>query len=88
LNPGECRPLSAVVEFVGWTVLNGGNAITTNPPLSTSFVDATGDTIVNVKVGLRYQINCRGSFYAGYGRALTSQTWYEDVFRAEYRMAF
>ena len=88
LNPGECRPLSAVVEFVGWTVLNGGTAITTNPPLSTAFTDATGDTILNVKVGLRYQVNSRGSLYAGYGRALTSQTWYEDVFRAEYRLAF
>jgi hypothetical protein len=88
LNPNDCRPLSAVVEFVGWTVLNGGNAITTNPPLATSFVDATGDTIVNVKVGLRYRVNCRDSLYAGYGRALTSQTWYDDVFRVEYRRAF
>ncbi len=88
LNPCDNRPLSAVVEFVGWTVLNGGNAITTNPPLATTFVDATGDTIVNAKVGLRYQVNCRGSFYVGYGHALTSQTWYEDVMRAEYRLAF
>lgn len=88
LNPYDCRPLSAVVEFVGWTVLDGGSAITTNPPLATSIVDATGDTIVNVKVGLRYRVNCCGSIYAGYGRALTDQTWYDDVFRAEYRLAY
>lgn len=88
LNPNDCRSLSAVVEFVGWTVLNGGTAITTNPPVVTSLEDATGDTIINAKVGLRYRLNCRDSLYAGYGRALTSQTWYEDVFRFEYRQAF
>src|SRR6185436_20820427 len=31
LNPCDCRPVSAVVELVGWTVLDGGTAITTPP---------------------------------------------------------
>jgi len=87
LNDCACRPLSAVVEFVGWTVLNGGTAITTSPT-STLFTDATGDTIVNAKLGLRYQLNCSDSIYAGYGRALTEETWYEDVLRVEFRRAF
>lgn len=86
LNPCDCRQLSGVVEFVGWTVLDGGTAITT-PPVTT-FTDATGDTIANAKVGLRYRFNGIDSIYAGYGRALTVEQWYEDVFRFEYRRAF
>lgn len=87
LNPESCHPLYGVAEFVGWTVLNGGTAITTSPT-NTLFTDATGDTIVNVKVGLRWQLNCSDSLYAGYGRALTEQSWYEDVLRVEFRRAF
>lgn len=86
LNPCDCHPLSAVVEFVGWTVLEGGTAISTPP--TTFFTDATGDTIANVKAGLRYRLNCLDSLYAGYGHALTTETWYSDVIRFEYRRAF
>lgn len=86
MNPCDCHPVSAVVEFVGWTVLDGGTAITT-PPV-TLFTDATGDTIANAKVGLRYRVNDLDSLYAGYGHALTHEAWYQDVFRFEYRRAF
>jgi hypothetical protein len=86
LDPCSCQPCSLVVEMVGWTVLEGMTAITTPP--TTLFTDATGDTIVNAKVGVRYQLNCQDSLYAGYGHALTSETWYSDVFRFEFRHAF
>jgi hypothetical protein len=83
-----CWTITPVVEFVGWTVLEGqvtefdaaGNVL--GP------VDATGDTIVNVKVGARITECCGGGFYAGYGRSLTGDRWYEDIIRVEYRWAF
>jgi hypothetical protein len=86
LNPCDCHPVSAVIELVGWTVLHGGTAITT-PPV-TVFANAAGDTIANAKLGLRWNLNCCNSLYAGYGRALTTEQWYEDVLRLEYRRAF
>jgi hypothetical protein len=85
-NPCDCRPVSAVAEIVGWTVLHGGTAITTLP--TTLFTDAAGDTIVNAKFGLRVSLNDQDSIYAGYGHALTDETWYEDVIRLEFRRAF
>jgi hypothetical protein len=78
------RNVSAVTEFVGWTVLHGGSAITTPGPV-TRFVDATGDTIVNAKVGLRTRLSENYDLYAGYGRAITGDTWYSDMLRLELR---
>lgn len=80
-----CRPLSVVFETVGWTVLEGATGITTFPPLRTQFTSAVGDTIVNAKVGFRWQLTPDTDLYAGYGHALTSETWYEDNFRIELR---
>jgi len=87
LDPCDDRSLSAVAEFVGWTVLDGGSAITTPGPV-TRFVDATGDTIVNAKVGLRWRWSETVDLYGGYGKALTEQTWYSDMFRIELRRSF
>ncbi len=83
-----CRPLSAVFEVVGWTVLEGGTGITTFPPLATQLTSAVGDTIVNAKVGFRWQLTPNADVYAGYGHALTRETWYEDNFRIELRWLF
>lgn len=80
-----CRPLSVVFETVGWTVLEGATGITTFPPLRTQFASAVGDTIVNAKVGFRWQLTPDTDLYAGYGHALTRETWYEDNFRIELR---
>ncbi|MFN9718821.1 MAG: hypothetical protein ACK58L_09020 [Planctomycetota bacterium] len=79
--------LSAVTEFVGWTVLNGGSAITTPGPV-TRFVDADGATIVNLKAGLRWNLTEDYDLYAGYGRALTEETWYSDMLRLELRWSY
>jgi hypothetical protein len=49
--------------------------------------DASGTDIVNLKIGVRVGID-RGSFYAGYGRALTDAAWYTDIVRFEYRYSF
>lgn len=84
LNSDSCcqtRRLAAITELVGWSVLGGQESNQTN------VFDATGDSILNAKVGLRYTMN-EHSFYLGYGHALTSQAWYEDIMRLEYRLAF
>jgi hypothetical protein len=69
---------------VGWTVLDGKefNADTGQ------ILDASGDTIVNAKMGVRLWWGNQNSFYLGYGRALTGDVWYKEIFRAEYRLAF
>lgn len=71
--------LAPVVELVGWRVLSG---FETPPP-----TDSSGTNIVNLKVGLRANVR-RGSFYIGYGHALTDASWYDDIVRFEYRYRF
>ncbi len=63
-------------------------------------VDVAGATIVNYKIGLRFglgnyrqagggsALNDRHSFYIGYGRAITGDHWYRDMFRLEYNLWF
>ena len=79
----SCQPsFSPVLEFVGWTVLDG---LATAADGSASSV--SGDTIVNAKLGVR--ANFKGDqLYAGFGQALTTQHWYEQIFRIEYRFQF
>jgi hypothetical protein len=74
--------ISPIVEFVGWSVLDG-------QVLNASGVGATVEdaatTIVNAKVGVRTLFKSNGStLYLGYGHALTGQNWYEDFARVEY----
>jgi hypothetical protein len=73
--------LAPVVELVGWHVLDGNQTSATGSP------DADGTNIVNLKIGARFFVD-RGSFYAGYGHALTDAAWYTDVVRFEYRYSF
>jgi hypothetical protein len=48
---------------------------------------AAGDTIINAKFGLR--LTCKGDqLYAGFGQAVTSQHWYQQIARIEYRIQF
>ena len=83
------RKISPVVEVVGWTVLDGLASRSINGTGATAMVkDATGDTIVNLKLGTRVYFSRCDSFYAGYGRALTGDAWYEDIARLEYRRTF
>ncbi|HLJ93858.1 MAG TPA: hypothetical protein VKU02_11785 [Gemmataceae bacterium] len=79
--------VSPVAEFVGWTVLDGKESAVT-PSGLVAIRDAAGDTIVNVKLGLRLRLDSLGDFYAGYGRSLTGERWYENTFRFEFRLFF
>ncbi len=79
--------IAPVAEFVGWTVLSGKESAVA--PSGRVIVEgAAGDTIVNAKLGLRFTWDGRGDFYAGYGRALTGDRWYENTFRLEFRLFF
>jgi hypothetical protein len=73
-------PFRPVAEFVGWTVLDGLELPEPGPS-----VDASGTSIVNVKLGARFPVSCDSDLYLGYGRALTNDVWYEDILRVEWR---
>jgi hypothetical protein len=76
--------LAPVIEFVGWTVLNGKEFAAPEGVVKS----AGGDTIVNGKFGLRAYFGENSSIYAGYGRALTGEWWYKEIVRVEYRLDF
>jgi hypothetical protein len=84
--------VAPVGEVVGWTVLSGKEL---DPNVGA--VSAVGDTIVNAKVGVRIGFGSvrpgsayptRSDLYIGYGRALTGEVWYKNMFRVEYRLNF
>ena len=81
-----CFRISPVVEMLGWSVLSGKEFTGLETPIP-MVVDAAGTTIVNAKVGVRLEAGAQ-SLYVGYGRALTSDIWYRDIFRVEYRLQF
>jgi hypothetical protein len=82
----EKLQVAPVLEMVGWYVLSG---FETNPasPTANGAQTVGGTSIVNLKAGFRFNFG-RNSVYVGYGHAVTHATWYEDIFRAEYRIAF
>ena len=79
--------VSPVVEAVGWSVLGGQKTVFDAANVA-SAVNASGDTIINLKAGVRVGNYAGHSFYAGYGRCLTGDTWYDEIFRLEYRKMF
>ena len=90
-HQGETFSIIPTVEVVGWTFLNGKKF---NPIDGVS--SARGDTIVNVKPGVRIGLGegsgpammQRQSIYAGFGIPITGDQFYSDLFRVEYRMVF
>jgi hypothetical protein len=83
---GSCM-FTPVAEVVGWTVLNGKETVV--PPSGVAFVqDAAGQTIVNLKLGVRMRCDDQSDLYVGYGRALTGDRWYADIVRVEFRRFF
>ena len=74
--------ISPIVEFVGWSVLDGQVFNTSG---NTPVAENAATTIVNLKVGVRTMFKSNGStLYLGYGHALTGQSWYQDLARIEY----
>jgi hypothetical protein len=75
--------VAPVIEFVAWHVFGGLETGANNV-----IQPAGGTNIVNIKVGARMGFHNGSSIYAGYGHALTSQIWYENLLRVEYRYSF
>jgi hypothetical protein len=76
---GDHVRFAPVVELVGWRVIDG---------FSTVDGEIDGVNIVNLKIGGRFVFRDRSSVYVGYGRGLTDDVWYHDVFRLEFRHGF
>jgi hypothetical protein len=87
LPPVRGVQLSPVATVVGWTVLGGKESVLRQSGLVT-IDDAAGETIVNVKLGVRAQFERFGDVYLGYGRPLTGDRWYENTLRLEWRLPF
>lgn len=75
-----------VIELVGWTFLDGRSRFVRNG--APQVVDATGDTVINLKIGSRFKIGENQDLYVGYGHALTNDRLYRDILRAELRFRF
>jgi hypothetical protein len=79
---GERFRLAPVIEVVGWNVTGGLQTGPNTPSV------ASGTNIVNLKIGARMEFGGRSSLYVGYGKALTSADWYDQIVRVEYRYSF
>lgn len=75
--------VAPVLELVGWHVFGG---LQTN--IANQVQSGAGINIFNVKLGARVNFSGNNSIYAGYGRGLTSNIWYRNLFRIEYRHSF
>jgi len=71
--------MAGVLELVGWNVQGG---------FATGETNTDGVNVVNLKIGPRFSFGEHHSLYVGYGIALTSQNWYREILRTEYRYAF
>lgn len=75
--------LAPVLELVGWHVFGGLQTNSANQVQS-----GAGTNIFNAKLGARLSFSGSNSIYAGYGRGLTSNIWYRNLFRIEIRHSF
>ncbi len=89
VHEDDQRRIAPVLEVVGWTLLGGLSSSSPDGTAANLRLQQTdGQTIVNAKLGLRITDTRLGSLYAGYGRGLTDEVWYRDIFRLEYRLMF
>ena len=75
--------VTPVFELVSWHVFGGLQAGSNSVVQS-----AAGINVLNAKLGARASFSHGSSIYAGYGRSLTSDVWYKNLFRVEYRRVF
>ena len=57
-------------------------------PDNHGFLEANGDTIVNLKFGVRTYFGQWSDLYVGYGHSVTGSRWYSDIVSVEYRLKF
>jgi hypothetical protein len=83
----EHYTITPAAEFVGWTLLDGKETVV--PPSGVAFIhDAGGETILNAKLGVFVKFGDRADIYAGYGRPLTGDRWYENTLRLQFRLFY
>jgi hypothetical protein len=75
--------VTPVLELVAWHVFGGLQTGNDNVVQS-----AAGINVFNIKIGARLNFGNGNSIYAGYGHGVTSNIWYSNLFRIEYRRAF
>jgi hypothetical protein len=75
--------VTPVLELVAWHVFGGLETVNDNVVQS-----AAGINVFNIKIGARLNFGNGNSIYAGYGHGVTSNIWYSNLFRIEYRHAF
>ncbi|MGF1582156.1 MAG: hypothetical protein ACFCD0_22760 [Gemmataceae bacterium] len=85
--PRERIRVTPVLELVGWTVLDGKEGVLFPSGLS-EIRDSSGVSILNAKMGFRIGLGERFDLYGGYGRPITGNRWYENIFRFEVRYQF
>ena len=91
LSQGENFTVIPMLETVGWTFI-GGQKFSPSGGLQS----ASGDTIINIKPGVRIGIGRspgpmmmqQQSIYAGFGIPVTGDQFYNNLFRVEYRILF
>jgi hypothetical protein len=83
LIKGDRYSIAPVLELVSWHVFGGLQTGSTNVVQS-----AGGINVLNAKLGARASFSNGSSIYAGFGRGLTSDIWYRNLFRIEYRRVF
>ncbi len=83
----RCRTerITAVAELISWSIFDG--AYFDGNHLAEGVQGASGDTIVNAQIGLRYTQGLT-SFAASWGHVLTDEQWFEELARLEFRRAF
>jgi hypothetical protein len=86
---GENLTVAPVVEFVGWTFLNGQSEEVLPSGLEVNDSKGVGGTtILNLKGGVRFRWDTWGDVYAGYGHALTGAVLYKEIARIELRVFY
>jgi len=76
-----------VIEAVGWTFLHGGDVVVF-PSGDAALIGATGDTILNIKPGIRFGIGKNFDVFGGWSHPLTGDKFYENLWRVEMRFCF
>jgi hypothetical protein len=93
--------VAPVNEVVGWSILGGKETTAPAPGMPMGGIaNVGGQAIVNELIGLRFglgnyyapgggsALNDRHSLAVSYGRCITGDHWYKDVFLAEYNFWF
>ncbi len=74
-----------ISEFIGWTAL-GGQVTAVDSSGVAAISEAAGNSIFNIKAGMRMKYSSNWDVYMGYGTPVTGDAWYRDTFRVELRL--